>query len=432
MALNFPTSPAIDELYTVPSSGVTYQWDGEKWTTFDLPGQEGPEGPPGPPGISVDARVFFGDDPPPDAEIGQLWYDTDNTNRTYVYVGDGAWVDLAPTVSTGLDGAPGPSGPSGPPGEASTVPGPPGPPGNSMYVGNDPPTTGIVEGSLWFDTDDTTRAYIYINGAWMDLSPSVNAPDGLLEIGPPGPPGTPGPSGPPGPPGAPSTASGPSGPQGASGPPGPPGPTGPSGPSGPSGPTGAPGSSSTVAGPSGPPGPPGPQGSPGPQGVSGPPGSAGPSGPSGPRGVTGPPGPPGVGSAGPPGPPGSAGPPGPPGPPGTAADVASSIAGLSVGAIGSYAFLVMSEWLSGQGSSSLYPGQVVPASSLRYTGLRIDRSTVGTSVAYGGDFGGGTAFLPSGTISWTLTGTWRFMGYSSESYDFETTRRVAGLWLRIS
>ena len=162
MALNtFPTSPAIDELYTVPTSGVTYQWDGEKWTTFNLPAQEGIEGPPGPPGIAVDARVFLGDDPPVDAEIGQLWYDTDNTNRAYVYVGNDSWIDFAPTVSTGLDGA---SGPSGPPGEASTVPGPPGPPGNSMYIGESPPTTGIVQGSLWFDTDDTTRAYIRSGG----------------------------------------------------------------------------------------------------------------------------------------------------------------------------------------------------------------------------------------------------------------------------
>jgi hypothetical protein len=105
---------------------------------------------------------------------------------------------------------------------------------------------------------------------------------------------------------------------------------------------------------------------------------------------------------------------------------------LSVGAIGSYAFLVMIT--SPEAPPVLYPGQVVAASSLGYTGLQIQEPGFsGSTVRKGGFFQGGTANLPlSGTISWTLTGTWRFMGVGSESTDFETTFRVAGLWLRVS
>ena len=34
MALNFPDSPSLNDLYTDPTTGFTYQWDGEVWKSY--------------------------------------------------------------------------------------------------------------------------------------------------------------------------------------------------------------------------------------------------------------------------------------------------------------------------------------------------------------------------------------------------------------
>lgn len=220
--------------------------------------------------------------------------------------------------------SPGPPGPPGPPGAGSAT--------ANVIFGADPPVPPIV-GQIWFDTDNTTRAYTYYGNVWLDLSPGLPGGDGPTgATGPSGPPSTvpgpPGATGPastlPGPPGA-TGASGPSGPPSTvPGPPGPPGSTGPSGTPGATGPSGPP---STIPGP---PGSTGPQGPTGASGPSGPPGVTGASGPSGPPSIVpGPPGPPSTvqgppGPAGATGPRGSTGPAGPPGTPDTSSFVTTN------------------------------------------------------------------------------------------------------------
>lgn len=313
VVLEFPTEP-FDIVTIIPINDKGGGGGG---------GVAGDPGPPGPPGSVIGVSGPVGSTGIRGA--------TGATGATGLPGGIGGIGATGPTGPTGPSGPTGPAGnsiegPSGPPGlEGPPGPtGPSGPPGNlaSVSLGADPPTAGVINGSLWFDTDDTTRAYVYVNGVWIDLSPSINGPDGSSSGS-----GEPGEPGPPGPSGAPSTVPGPPGPPGT---PGIPGPTGPSGPSGLQGP---PGNTSGVTGPSGPPGVPGPSGPSGPSGIAstvpGPPGLSGPPGPSGspgPKGDTGNPGasgpPGGQGPPGPPstvaGPPGTSiqGPPGPPGPPG--------------------------------------------------------------------------------------------------------------------
>ena len=38
MSLDFPNSPAQDEIFQA-QNGISYQWDGDKWIVYILPGQ---------------------------------------------------------------------------------------------------------------------------------------------------------------------------------------------------------------------------------------------------------------------------------------------------------------------------------------------------------------------------------------------------------
>ena len=56
---SLPLNPTVGQVFTLPSSGVVYRWDGEKWTTYSaggtfqpVPGATGPSGPPGATGPS--------------------------------------------------------------------------------------------------------------------------------------------------------------------------------------------------------------------------------------------------------------------------------------------------------------------------------------------------------------------------------------------
>lgn len=94
--------------------------------------------------------------------------------------------------------------------------------------------------------------------------------------------------------------------------------------------------------------------------------------------------------------------------------VLNATAGASVGAVGSYAFLSLTQF----SGSTVNPGSTVSGSSLRYAG--------GVSAGQGG-----LAFnLISGTAP---SGTWRCMGFiilaSGGPYDF---RQAGTVFLRIS
>lgn len=99
----------------------------------------------------------------------------------------------------------------------------------------------------------------------------------------------------------------------------------------------------------------------------------------------------------------------------TTANVLSATAGASVGAVGTYAFLL----LNTNTDTDYAAGDTLAATNLRYAGT--SSNTAGTTV--------NTAF--SGTPS----GTWRAMGYVqniSNSGGAAAQRQGASLWLRIS
>ena len=238
-------------------------------------------GPPGPPGNAAIGLVTFGNDPPPISLEGEIWFDTDTTNRAYTYYSN-VWVDLSPSLGGSGDGATGPAGATGATGPASTVPGPPGstgPSGSSGATGSSGPEG--PSGPPGLDGFPGGEGLPGATGVTGATGPASTVP------GPPGATGATGATGP------------------ASTQPGPPGATGATGPRGSSGPSGLP---STVPGPPGTTGPRGLEGPPGPRGSTGPSGAPsvvpGPPGATGPRGSTGPSGAPST-LQGPPGPPGT-------------------------------------------------------------------------------------------------------------------------------
>ena len=146
MAIDFPSSPALNAIYTYGSQ--QYKWNGTVWNLVvtELTGPTGPTGAVGPastvtgPTGSTGPTGRYGSfalqssTPPTSAVSGDAWFDA-NTGQIYVYY-DGYWVESAssiggvtgPTGPSGF-GATGPTGPSGaqgitgPTGAASTVAG---------------------------------------------------------------------------------------------------------------------------------------------------------------------------------------------------------------------------------------------------------------------------------------------------------------------
>jgi len=205
MAINFPSSPTVGQIYTF--AGRSWEWNGQGWQAYPGPALVGPTGPTG--------------------SIG----------------------NTGPTGPTGVGGptgpASGPTGPTGATGSASTVAGPTGPTGTTGATG---PTGATGAGGPTGPASGPT-------GPTGDLGPTGPTGAPSLVAGPTGPTGASGPTGAGGPTGP---ASGPTGPTGAGGATGP---TGSAGANGATGPTGF--------GPTGPTGTTGPTGATGPTGSSG-------------------------------------------------------------------------------------------------------------------------------------------------------------------
>ena len=72
-ALDFPTNPIQGQIYAAPSS-VTYQWDGEKWTTQLVASYANVGGNPGV-------------NPPVNPTPGTFWWDSENGNL-YIWYED--------------------------------------------------------------------------------------------------------------------------------------------------------------------------------------------------------------------------------------------------------------------------------------------------------------------------------------------------------
>ena len=83
MAISFPTSPSIGQIYTLPT-GEAWRWNGSAWESLGSPGFTGPAGPAGPTGA------------------------TGPTGPS------GAAGATGPTGPSGAAGATGPTGPTGP------------------------------------------------------------------------------------------------------------------------------------------------------------------------------------------------------------------------------------------------------------------------------------------------------------------------------
>jgi hypothetical protein len=298
MAINFPTSPSVNDIYTYGSNA--WKWDGESWISLGqlITGPQGPSGPAGPtgpggsgtgnPGSTRDeftgtgACTTFTLTVTPTSEAHTLVFvdtvlqgnaDYNISGNNVVFTSgppdNGSVIEVYTIGDSGPQGPQGPSGPSGPTTvvtanyassvtttnvnfiNTATV---------TVSVTSDPNGNANVSfvavggggggGNTTVNVSNTPPVGAAANSLWWDTE------DGALRIyyndgtstqwvdaftasigpqGPQGPQGVAGPQGPQGPSGA--SVTGPQGPSGPSGPSG--GPQGPSGPSGPSGAVGA-------------------------------------------------------------------------------------------------------------------------------------------------------------------------------------------------
>jgi hypothetical protein len=276
MAIDFPSSPELNETYT--ANGRSWVWDGSTWDSVSTDVVVGPTGPTGPAGanglngatgptgpqgtaITLKGSVAETADLP---LVGNTDNDayvvTTEDNDVYAWI-DSSWTNIGPIVGpagptgptglTGATGATGATGDTGPTG-ASGATGATGPQGTSVTL------VGTVETELdlpdidneigeAYITSDTGDLWVWTVIEWVNVGPIVGP------AGPTGPQGVTGPTGATGIQGA----TGPTGAQGvigATGPTGSQGLTGPTGPqglqgdTGPTGPTGAQGASITLLG----------------------------------------------------------------------------------------------------------------------------------------------------------------------------------------
>ena len=87
------------------------------------------------------------------ADVGDLWFDTDDTNKLYRWSGT-AWVASTDTrVATALSTA-----------QAKVV---------TYYQAAAPSSTGRTTGDLWVDTDDGNKLYRWSGTAWVNVHPKT-------------------------------------------------------------------------------------------------------------------------------------------------------------------------------------------------------------------------------------------------------------------
>ena len=224
-AFDFPNSPSVNDTYS--ANGMTFTWNGTMWKrTSPSVGSQGSTGPTGAQGA---------------------------TGPT------GAQGATGPTGAQGATGSGGSTGSTGAQGATGST-GAQGQKGAQAYISDNAPSSGIVAGDLWWDSDSGDFSIYFDDGSG---SPSAQ----WVEVGSTGPTGPTGAQGDTGSGGA-TGAQGAAGAQGA---------TGPTGPTGPSGATGAQGATGAT----------GAQGATGPTGAQGATGSTGAQGAAGAQGATG-------------------------------------------------------------------------------------------------------------------------------------------------
>jgi hypothetical protein len=143
-AINFPDSPAVNDLFTVGDR--TWKWTGSVWKSitvvpagpsgnFTVTGPTAPTGPTGP------------------AE-GDSWFNS-TTGKFYAYY-DGYWVEISANKI-------GPTGPIGPQGVFNAT-GPTAP-------------TATSQGQVWFDAE-SGRTFVRYDNFWVESSSAVLGPTG--------------------------------------------------------------------------------------------------------------------------------------------------------------------------------------------------------------------------------------------------------------
>jgi hypothetical protein len=153
-AIDFPTSPSVDETHTVGNR--VWKWNGTTWDALrtTIPYATGATGATGDDGqFSVAATTA-----PTSPEEGDAWFDS-ASGDVFIYY-DGYWVEASnandgptgPTGLTGVTGAVGATGATGLTGADSTVTGPTGPTGPTGATG----ATGLT-GSTGADAVITTE-----------------------------------------------------------------------------------------------------------------------------------------------------------------------------------------------------------------------------------------------------------------------------------
>ena len=86
MSIQFPDTPVAGDQPTTLSNGVSYIWDGEKWSSYGNSGGGG------------SSNIDSGPNPPFIPQPGDLWFNTVN-GVLYVYYDDGnskQWVQTVP------------------------------------------------------------------------------------------------------------------------------------------------------------------------------------------------------------------------------------------------------------------------------------------------------------------------------------------------
>jgi hypothetical protein len=139
--LNFPANPGSGQIFKA-QNGIVYTWDGVKWTSIGIDGDEGK--PP--------CNIEVGPNPPKNPSDNQLWLNTVN-GRLYFYYNDGdskQWLDISFGVSGG---------------------------GTGVYVDISPPAN-PSNGDLWFNTQKGELAVYYNDGnsqQWVNISFGASA-----------------------------------------------------------------------------------------------------------------------------------------------------------------------------------------------------------------------------------------------------------------
>jgi microcystin-dependent protein len=151
MAINFPDSPTVDDLFTV--NDRTWKWTGSTWTTVEALtlGPTGPTGALGPTGpTGADSTV------------------TGPTGNTGPTGPTGAGGSQGPQGAQGVQGNPGPQGETGPTGST-------GPTGASgVVISDDTPSSTSV---IWLDSDEEPDVPVPFGGTSGQVLAKVDAVD---------------------------------------------------------------------------------------------------------------------------------------------------------------------------------------------------------------------------------------------------------------